>query len=61
MDPKALIGQIVDERYEIISIAGRGGMGTVYKAKQIDLARPVALKLMDERMGSEDDALIRFK
>ncbi len=61
MDPKALIGQIVDERYEIISIAGRGGMGTVYRAKQIDLARPVALKLLDERLGSEDDSLIRFK
>src|SRR5262249_28357239 len=32
--------------YEVESILGRGGMGIVYKAKQLKLNRPVAIKMM---------------
>ncbi|HMS71801.1 MAG TPA: hypothetical protein PKB03_02090 [Baekduia sp.] len=35
--------------YRVVEVAGRGGMGVVYRAQQIDLDRPVALKLIAAR------------
>lgn len=40
------IGQILAERYEIMSFIGRGAMGSVYKARQIAIGRDVAIKMM---------------
>lgn len=37
---------IIDDRFEIISVRGAGGQGTVYEARQLVLDRRVALKLM---------------
>ncbi len=39
-------GTIFDERFVIIRLLGEGGMGQVYKAKQIGLERIVALKVL---------------
>jgi tRNA A-37 threonylcarbamoyl transferase component Bud32 len=47
--------------YELIEAVGRGGMGIVYKAKQIDLDRIVALKMiLDSQFASPTD-LARFQ
>ncbi len=52
---------IIAKRYEIIDELGEGGMGTVYRARDLTLAREVALKLMSQRFLAQPDALPRFE
>ena len=47
--------------YELIKELGRGGMGVVYKARQISLNRPVAVKLLKSDILASDDELRRFQ
>src|SRR5262249_36281238 len=47
--------------YELIKELGRGGMGIVYKARQISLNRPVALKMLKADALATDDELRRFQ
>lgn len=55
-----VIGSIVDGRYQVISLIGRGGMASVYRAQDLELPREVALKLMP--FGSADpEEMLRQK
>jgi serine/threonine-protein kinase len=47
--------------YELIRVLGGGGMGVVYKARQISLNRPVALKMIRSAALASEDELRRFQ
>jgi CheY-like chemotaxis protein/tRNA A-37 threonylcarbamoyl transferase component Bud32 len=49
------------QRYEIIAVMGRGGMGTVYRAKDLELEEEVAIKTLRPEFVSDKTLLARFK
>src|SRR5262249_36712340 len=54
-------GTMLAGRYEILLLLGRGGMGAVYKARDVELDRIVALKLIRSELGSNPEVVRRFK
>lgn len=47
-------------RYEIVEFLAAGGMGQVYRARDLSLARDVALKLLPEHLATDATRRIRF-
>jgi tetratricopeptide (TPR) repeat protein/tRNA A-37 threonylcarbamoyl transferase component Bud32 len=60
-EPELQTGTILANRYEIVSILGSGGMGSVYKAKDLELDRSVALKVIKPELARNSAIVDRFK
>ncbi|MEG1863648.1 MAG: protein kinase, partial [Oscillospiraceae bacterium] len=55
------IGRRLDERYEIVSLIGVGGMSNVYKAIDLQSSTVVAIKVLKQEFFDNDELVRRFK
>jgi tetratricopeptide (TPR) repeat protein/predicted Ser/Thr protein kinase len=55
------VGTVLADRYEILKMLGEGGMGAVYKARDRELDRLVALKVIRPELAGQQSILARFK
>ena len=53
--------EVVAERYRVLGLLGSGGMGTVYRALDLELDETVALKVLKRELVSAPEALARFR
>jgi hypothetical protein len=61
VEEAAQTGRILGGRYRLGERLGQGGWGSVYAAVQMDLGRPVAIKVLHQSVALSSDGLLRFE
>ncbi|HZB47060.1 MAG TPA: serine/threonine-protein kinase, partial [Pyrinomonadaceae bacterium] len=59
VDP--LAGRVLDDKYRLDERLGEGGMGTVYRATHLLIERPVAVKVLNPKLVTDEAARERFR
>lgn len=57
---KSLVGQVLDGKVSLSAVIGEGGMGAVYRARQLQFDREVAVKVMKQQFLASEDLVKRF-
>ena len=60
LEPDPRIGQVVGGRFRIVAPLGEGGLAIVYRAEHVELARPVAVKVLHGSFEEHAEARARF-
>jgi serine/threonine-protein kinase len=55
------VGTVLDGRYRIDAIIGKGGMGRVYRGEHTGIGRAVAIKVLHATLGRSKEAVARFQ
>src|SRR5918994_904547 len=61
VEGEALVGRVLDGKYEILSPLGEGGMGAVYRARRVHIGDEVAVKVLHPPYVNDETLLERFR
>lgn len=59
--PPLKIGTVLDDKFQLTEFIGIGGMGSVYKAKHLELGNDVAIKILHPRFANDVQSVKRFQ
>src|SRR5918992_356354 len=57
----ALVGQVLDGKYELLRRLGEGGMGAVYRARRVHIGDEVAVKILHPKFVADESAVERSR
>jgi serine/threonine-protein kinase len=58
---QAWMGRVVDGRYRVTELIGRGGMGMVYKVEHLRMGKVAAMKVLHADLAADPDVIRRFE
>lgn len=58
---RAWLGKVVDGRYRVLDVIGRGGMGVVYRVEHLRMGKIAAMKVLHRELCEDRDAIERFE
>ena len=58
---QAWLGKVVDGRYRVLEVIGRGGMGVVYRVEHLRMGKVAAMKVLHRDLADDPDVIHRFE
>ena len=58
---QAWLGRVIDNRYRVIEVVGRGGMGVVYKVEHVRMGKIAAMKVLHRDLAEDPEVVQRFE
>jgi eukaryotic-like serine/threonine-protein kinase len=58
---QAWLGKIVDGRYRVVEVIGRGGMGVVYRVEHLRMGKVAAMKVLHKDLAHDPEVVHRFE
>ena len=55
------LGRVVDGRYRVLEVIGRGGMGVVYKVEHLRMGKIAAMKVLHRDLAEDPEVVVRFE